>query len=529
MSNEEIAELLDLYAKLLELHGENTFRLKSYHNAVFKIEKLETELSTLSEKELEQVDGIGKSIAAKIYSLTQHNSFKELEELLEKTPKGVLEMMQIKGIGPKKVAAIWKELGIENIGELLYACYENRLVELKGFGKKTQDLIKINIEFKLHNSGKFHFATAEKTALAAKEWLLKKGAEQVEITGEIRRCCNIISLIEILYISDKEIDISKFENPLNIPIQLIKSSEENFIPQLFETSATKKHLELINYTFQAVSKEEDIYKKLNIPYIIPEMREGKEELQWTKKYTHSEIIQMSDLKGILHVHSNYSDGKNTLKEMATYCKELGYEYLGISDHSSSAYYANGLKPERIIAQHEEIEQLNIELAPFKILKGIESDILPNGDLDYEENILKLFDFVIASIHSNLKMNEEKAMQRLIKAIENPYTTILGHMTGRLLLYREGYPINHKKIIDACAANNVIIELNAHPYRLDIDWEHIYYAMEKGVMISINPDAHEKAGYHDMYYGVCSARKAGLTKKSTFNALSLAEISQKFKK
>ncbi|MFN4233821.1 MAG: PHP domain-containing protein [Bacteroidia bacterium] len=529
MSNEEIAELLDLYAKLLELHGENSFRLKSYHNAVFKIEKLETELAKLSEKELEQVDGIGKSIAAKIHSLIQHNSFKELEELLEKTPKGVIEMMQIKGIGPKKVATIWHDLGIENVGELLYACYENRLVELKGFGAKTQDLIKKNIEFKLNNSGKFHFATAEKTALAAKEWLLKNGAEQVEITGEIRRCCNIVSQIDALYISEKEINLTHFENPHNIPINLIKSSKENFITQLFETSASKEHLELINYSSQALSNEEEIYQKLNIPFIIPEMREGKEELNWAKKHRHTEIIQLRDLKGIIHVHTNYSDGKNSLREMAEYCKELGYEYLGISDHSQSAYYASGLKPERILEQHKEIEQLNKELAPFKIFKGIESDILSNGELDYEEDILKSFDFVIASIHSNLKMNEEKAMQRLIKAIENPYTTILGHMTGRLLLYREGYPVNHQKIIDACAANNVVIELNAHPYRLDIDWEHIYYAMEKGVMISINPDAHEKAGYHDMYYGICSARKAGLTKKFTFNALSLAEISQKFKK
>lgn len=529
MNNEEIAELLSLYANLLELHGENSFRLKSYHNAVFKIEKLETELATLSEKELEEIDGIGKSIATKIYALTHHNSFKELEELLEKTPQGVIEMMQIKGIGPKKVATIWQELGIESVGELLYACYENRLVELKGFGAKTQEQIKKNIEFKLHNSGKFHFATAEKIALAAKDYLLKNGASQAEITGDVRRCCNIVSQIELLYISDKDVELTNFNNPHTIPVKLIKSSKETFATQLFETSAAKEHLDLINYTSLQVSDEKEIYQELNTPFIIPEMREGKDEFKWVEKNQNSEIIKPEDLKGILHVHSNYSDGKNTLREMAEYCKELGYEYLGISDHSQSAFYASGLKPERILEQHEEIEQLNKELAPFKIFKGIESDILSNGELDYEEDVLKSFDFVIASVHSNLKMNEEKAMLRLINAIENPYTTILGHMTGRLLLYREGYPVNHKKIIDACAANNVVIELNAHPYRLDIDWEHIYYAMEKGVMISINPDAHEKAGYHDMYYGICSARKAGLTKKFTFNALSLAEISQKFKK
>ncbi len=211
--------------------------------------------------------------------------------------------------------------------------------------------------------------------------------------------------------------------------------------------------------------------------------------------------------------------------MAVYCKELGYEYLGICDHSQSAVYANGLKAERILAQQAEIDKLNIELAPFKILKGIESDILYDGSLDYPVEILKTFDLIVASIHSTLKMDLEKATSRLLKAIENPYTTILGHPTGRLLLSREGYPIDHKKIIDACAANNVIIELNANPYRLDIDWRWIPYCLEKGVKISINPDAHEQEGYHDMYYGVCVARKGMLTKEMCFNSMNLEEISK----
>jgi DNA polymerase (family 10) len=213
--------------------------------------------------------------------------------------------------------------------------------------------------------------------------------------------------------------------------------------------------------------------------------------------------------------------------MAEYCKELGYEYLGICDHSQSAFYANGLKPERVMEQHLEIDQLNKNLFPFKIFKGIESDILNTGALDYSDEILKTFDFVVASVHSNLKMNEEKATERLIKAIENPYTTILGHPTGRLLLSRSGYSINHKKVIDACAANGVIMELNAHPYRLDIDWRWIPYCLEKGVMISINPDAHAKQGYHDMYYGTCVARKGILTKEMCFNALTLEKITTYF--
>ncbi len=220
---------------------------------------------------------------------------------------------------------------------------------------------------------------------------------------------------------------------------------------------------------------------------------------------------------------------HTLKQMGDYCQELGYEYFGICDHSKTAVYASGLSIERVIEQHDEIESLNAHYTNFKILKGIESDILNDGSLDYPEEILKKFDFVVASIHSNLKMDEEKATERLIRAIENPYTSILGHPTGRLLLARKGYPINHKKIIDACAANKVSMELNAHPYRLDIDWRWIPYCLEKGVKISINPDAHHMQGFHDMYYGVCSARKGMLDKENCLNALSLSELLKQFKK
>jgi len=255
---------------------------------------------------------------------------------------------------------------------------------------------------------------------------------------------------------------------------------------------------------------------------LPELRDNT--LETAIKLSRNSLIKNEDIKGILHCHSKYSDGANTLKEMAEACLESGYTYFGICDHSQSAQYAGGLKPDEVLKQHEEIEKLNKSWkTPFKVLKGIESDILFNGQLDYEPEILQKFDFVVASVHSNLKMNEEKAMQRVIAAIENPYTNILGHPTGRLLLSRAGYPIDHKKVIDACAANKVAIELNAHPYRLDIDWRWIPYCMEKGVMISINPDAHEIKGLADVQYGVNVARKGGLTPDFTLNCLSLEDI------
>jgi DNA polymerase (family 10) len=286
---------------------------------------------------------------------------------------------------------------------------------------------------------------------------------------------------------------------------------------------------------QTFASEIEIFEQLNWPFIEPELREGTFEIEAAKTNTLPKLVQDSDLKGIFHNHSTYSDGENTLEEMAMYCKELGYQYLGISDHSKTATYAKGLYEDKIVTQHKEIDAFNAKFLQsdgqplFKIFKGIESDILGDGSLDYEEDVLKSFDFIVASIHSNLKMDIEKASQRLIKAIENPYTTMLGHPTGRLLLRRQGYPINHAMIIDACAANNVIIEINANPWRLDIDWRWIHYALEKGVMLSINPDAHELQGYHDMHYGVCVGRKGGLTADMCFNSKPLLEVEKYFNK
>jgi DNA polymerase (family X) len=538
MTTEEIAFVLKRTAQLMELHEENPFKIKSIANAAFKLNKTDIDLEGKSLQELEKIDGIGKSIAAKIIELQTTGTLKEWAEMVAKTPAGVIDLLDIKGIGPKKVGQLWRELEIESVGELLYACNENRLITLKGFGAKTQAEVKKQIEFHQSNRGKFHYASVEEYANSLVDVLKKKyTTELVSLTGAMRRKCEIIDKIEILIASDKPVNIDDIDNKANVKIELIACAEEKFYGRLFETTGTEQHLAQVqSLKFKVQSgdvekknfqSEEEIYKTYDLQYIEPELREGLNEVNLAAENKIQKLIEVTDLKGILHNHSTYSDGHNTLKEMAEYCKELGYEYLGICDHSQSAFYANGLKPERVIEQHLEINELNKQLFPFKIFKGIESDILNNGSLDYTDDILKTFDFVVASVHSNLKMDETKATERLIKAIENPYTTILGHPTGRLLLSRAGYPIDHKKVIDACAANGVIIELNAHPYRLDIDWRWIPYCLEKNVMISINPDAHEKRGYHDMYYGACVARKGMLTKEKCFNALNLEKIGAYF--
>jgi DNA polymerase (family 10) len=520
----DIADVLQLTGKLMELHDGNPFKIRALANASFRLSK--AHLDEITEEKLETLDGIGKSIAKTVLEIAQKDTSSELQTLLEKTPKGVVEMMNVKGLGPKKVKQLWHELQIETVGELLYACYENRLVDLKGFGSKTQEGVKKSIEFLQGAKGKAHYAAVEETADAIVEELQTlQYVSNVSLTGEIYRKAQVLERIYILVAADEEID-SEFQSLL--PVNIIHTTEEEFYYELVKTSSTKEHLSKINFsslTDKNFISEEDVYKALDQPYFIPEWREGLFEEQIIKNYP-KDLIEEKHLRGILHNHSTYSDGANTLEEMATYCKELGYEYFGIADHSKSAVYANGLKEEDIIRQHKEIDELNKKLAPFRILKGTECDILYDGSLDYSDDILKTFDYVVASIHQHFKMDEEKATARLIKAIENPYTTILGHPTGRLLLARPGYPINHKKVIDACAANNVVMELNAHPYRLDIDWTWIPYCMEKGVKISINPDAHEKHGFRDMHFGICVARKGLLTKEFCYNALSLEEIKKK---
>lgn len=531
MTNDEITDALEITAKLMELHDENPFKTKAYANAAFKLSKLRYDFAGKTKEDIEAIEGIGKSISAKIVDLIQTGTTADLTDMLEKTPRGVVEMLGIKGLGPKKVRQLWHDLQVESVGELLYACNENRLTALKGFGEKTQAQVKQNIEFKIANNNKFHYAAVEKGALNLITAINNSGTKAAP-AGQLARKNEIIETIEILVSSPPTADYKHLESVLPLPVKYHVSASEEFIYNQVKYSAAKNHLDKIKFdslTQKTFSSEAELYQALNLQYIAPELREGLNEVELAVKNLLPRLIELSDLKGVLHNHTTYSDGVHSLKEMADYCKESGYSYLGICDHSKTAVYANGLSIERVIEQHQEIEKLNSSYHNFKILKGIESDILGDGSLDYPEEILKTFDFVVASVHSGLKMSEERATERLLKAIENPYTSILGHPTGRLLLAREGYPINHKKIIDACAANKVSIELNAHPYRLDIDWRWIPYCLEKGVMISVNPDAHHKEGYHDMYYGICAARKGMLTKETCLNALDLPQLLDKFKK
>jgi len=559
IDNDFIAEKFSLLSKLMDIHGENSFKTRSYSVAAFTIEKLPDSLLNIPPSKFTSIKGIGDAIGKKIQEIIQTGELKLLNQYIAATPPGIMEMLRIKGLGPKKIATIWKEMSIESIGELLYACQENRLLLYKGFGEKTQKNVQETIEFYLKNQGSHLYADVEAYALSVHDKLEKHFANaRIALTGEFRRQLETIDQLQwVTTVSPGELHLflesakftiqeeptlehSRFKGPEGVLLDFIHTSPDAFVSTLFTTSCSGEFLASWQEKFSTdkaatpagtinpgngspYASEEEIFSAAAIHFVPPFLREQAEILDAAKQKPLPTLIQPGDIRSIIHSHSNWSDGSNTLEEMARACIAKGYEYLVISDHSKSAFYANGLQEDRIVAQHQLIGELNRQLAPFVIFKSIECDILNDGALDYADNILSAFDLVIASVHSNLKMNEDKAMTRLLRAIENPYTTILGHMTGRLLLSRPGYPVDHKKIVDACAANHVVIELNAHPRRLDIDWRWIRYALDKGVLISIDPDAHSTEGYEDIRYGVLAAQKAGLTPDRNLSSFSLDQF------
>jgi DNA polymerase (family 10) len=550
MDNYAIADNFSLLAKIMDIHGENSFKTKTYAIAAFNIEKLPGQLKDTDRDKLFGIKGIGESVSKKIIEMLDTGELKLLKEYLEKTPTGVVEMLNIKGIGPKKINIIWKEMEIESIGELLYACDENRLTRFKGFGEKTQKNVQEAINFYLQHQESFLYAQVNEVYPQIKTYLEKIFLpDKVRVTGAFRRQELIINELEFVIQEKNEFIKPKFQTAQ--PPELLEENEDsllyklknglklrlhtginNIIQRQFLTTGSKEFTDTFQKTFPTIkydaiesAEDEIVFKEAKIQYIHPSLRESVSIIERAKKNKLPELVQSKDIRAIIHSHSNWSDGVNTIEEMANECIKRGYEYLVISDHSKSAFYANGLNEERIREQHLYIDALNIKLRPFKIFKSIESDILNDGSLDYPDKILVSFDLIIASVHSNLKMTEEKAMARLIKAIENPYTTILGHPTGRLLLSRNGYPIDHKKIIDACAANHVVIELNAHPRRLDVHWQWIDYAIEKGVLLSIDPDAHALDGFDDIQYGVLAAQKGGLSKQNNLSSFSLKQFEE----
>jgi DNA polymerase (family 10) len=476
--------------------------------------------------------------------------------------------MEIPNLGPKKIKVLYDELGITNIGELEYACKENRLVHLAGFGDKSQEKVLKGIEFLKRHKGEFLFGDIYPEAEGIRMRLSSLiPPDWVEVCGSIRRCKEIVRDMDILVASDDHEKVTSFfvsmpevEEVLvtgetktsvrmrfGIEADLRIVSRVEFPYALMYFTGSKEH----NVRLRGIAKrkgwklneyglfdgdgivkcinEEEIYRVLDLSFIPPELREDAGEIEAAAQGTLPILVRLEDIQGTFHVHTDLSDGIDSLEKMVEGAQKLGYSYLGVTDHSKTAYYAGGLKPDAVLKQWEMIDRVNENSSYLHIFKGIESDILPDGNLDYDDSILEGFDFVIASIHSGFTMKKDDMEKRILRAMGNPYTTMLGHPTGRLLLSRDGYQVDMMNIIDGAARNHVILELNASPYRLDIDWRYLKYAREKGVMISINPDAHAVAGLGDVFYGVNIARKGWQESKDVLNTKGVNDIKDTFKK
>ncbi|WCL81922.1 helix-hairpin-helix domain-containing protein [Saprospira sp. CCB-QB6] len=548
MTNKAIADQFKLLGGLMELHQENPYKIKSYKTAYQNLRKVDGALAEMPKAELKKIRGIGDAIADKIIELQEKGELRLLQEYKAKTPKGIIALMNIKGLGTKKLLQLWQELEIESPGELLYACQENRLLSLKGFGEKSQQNMESQLQYYFRSLDQHRWA---EVADEAEDLLLDLqevfGTENVALTGPFRREMPVVEALDFLiadFDGDQLAAAQLFDDlgPVepNLPSYWQAHSKDSNILLRFHPCAKDRFgLGLLQSTggvdfFRTLTEQEDleacvglsetaIFEKLELPFIWPSQRDAPKIYWRAKAGKIPPAIEQKEIQGMLHLHSTYSDGANSLSEMAEHIRSLGYAYMGITDHSQSAFYANGLKPERVKAQWKEIDELNANFSDFHIYKGIESDIKYDGSLDYEAEVLAGFDFIIASVHSHLKMSKEKAMERLLKAIANPYTNMLGHPTGRLLLSRPGYPVDHALLIEACAKYNVAIEINANPLRLDLDHQWIPYALEKGVKLAINTDAHQLRGLDDIRYGLQMARKGLLPRSACINCFSDSEF------
>jgi len=547
MDNKSIAASLKLGAQLLELYGENKFKIRSYDQAARVIEQLEAPLTSFEQAEIEELEGIGANIAKKVYQLSETGSFDELERLLSRTPEGILELIQIKGIGPKKVAQVWEALGVLSPDDLLNACRQGYVAQLKGWGQKSAAQVEEALTFYEQSKGQLILPHADAEAQGLLDLLNQcELIASAALVGQLRRRCATISTLDFLVVPHHDPEavaqyldqsglLSREGNQhqwlsraTGVPVNLHFTQNAQWYQSLFQLTGSADFVA----SYQAAMpdnapSETAIFQAAGQAWIPPEMREAPWKNTQISAQQVNQLITGEDLKGCLHNHSTYSDGAHSLKTMAEACQAYGYTYFGIADHSKAAFYANGLDEQRVAEQKAAIQQLNEALYPFRIFHGVEVDILKDGQLDYDAETLQQLDYVVASIHTPLRMDKETATQRLLTAIRNPYTTILGHPTGRLLLRRAGYPVDHQQVIDACAQHQVVIEVNSNPRRLDLDWQWMQYAVSQGVLLSINPDAHNTSGIGDMQYGVDVARKAGIPADAVINTYTQEQLADLF--
>jgi DNA polymerase (family X) len=601
MTKEDIANILEQIATVLELKGENPFKIRAYTNAARAIETFGANVTNFQDEEaVAKIPGIGKSIALKIKELAETGSLKYFQELSAEFPSGILELFSLPGLGAKKIKALHDKLGVSSIEQLQKACEDGRVAELPGFGETTQQRICDAIERRASHAGSFQFgqvateAEALRTDLAAHE-----AALQVEIAGSYRRRKEIVHDLDLLVATKEPEAITKFfvSHPLvqsviakgptkssvrlrsgvQCDLRVVTTAEYPFALAYF-TGNKEHNIEMRSRALQRgwtlneyrlapipvdgrgsspeppaaegkagqlrsiaptsaprakkkksprkipnVRDEADLYRAIDLDFIPPELRENCGEFEAAEQHSLPKLVEKENLRGTFHCHTVASDGHNTLEEMAEAAHELGLEYLGIADHSRSSVQGHGIAAEKLLAQVAAIQKLNKAFDGFRLFAGIECDILRDGSLDFPDEVLSQLDYVVVSVHSVFNLSESEMTQRVIRALENPFVTMLAHPTGRLLLKRDPYQIDIPAVLDAAARTGTWMELNAAPKRLDLDWRWWPLAKQKGVKCVINPDAHRTARLQDLWFGIGVARKGWLTKDDVVNCLPLGKI------
>jgi DNA polymerase (family 10) len=538
-----VAAVLHELGQRLELEGGNPYRARAYRRAAENLALSPLPLEQLvAERRLTEIPGIGDALAAVIAELHQTGDHPRLASMREATPEGVLEMLRIPGLRPERVRKLHKELGIASMADLEDAARSGRLASTKGYGAAFQAKVLQGISMSRGPQGRHLHRAATAVQLALDE-IRRSRPEWTQVTpaGEFRRGCELVGSLSLVAVdpdlggADKKIELGdqlvvRVTRPERYGIALLLATGAEDHLQALKTVARRRGLVLEEDGLLkkgrviAQRTEEEIYDALGLSYIAPELRETGKEVQLALKGGLPELVTRDDLHGVLHAHTTASDGSDSLEDMAEATRERGYTYLGLTDHSQTAHYAGGLKVEEVAAQQRAVDRLNMRYgSSFHVFKGIESDILADGSLDYPDEVLGSFDFVIASIHSRFRMSRKEQTDRMIRAIENPHTTVLGHVTGRLLTKRPGYDVDMDRILKACAKQGVAIEINANPWRLDMDWRWCARALELGCMFSINPDAHSTNEIDNVRWGVLMARKGAVPKERVFNAMSLREF------
>jgi DNA polymerase (family 10) len=575
ISKDEIVDIFNHIAQLLELKGEVVFKVRAYQNAARALETFRGDLAAMAaEGTLGTIEGIGKAIAEKITILLNTGKLPYYEELKAEFPPGLFEMFELQGVGPKKIKALWDKLDITTLEQLEAACKDGRIAGLAGFGKKTADNILISIESRRKHAGRFRLGDiASDTEKLLEDLRAHPDVNHVSVCGSYRRRKEIVGDVDFLVstrepkaVSDFFVGHTMVENVLahgatkssvrlksgiQADLRVVKEAEYPFALNYF--TGSKEHNIIMRQRALArgwtlneyrlgpveekslkpgitpqsvppIREEADLYRALALDYVEPELREDRGEFEAAENHTLPDLIELENLRGTFHNHTTASDGRSTLEEMADAAQELGLQYLGIADHSKASFQAHGLDETRVLAQIAEIGELNKKWSgEFKIFTGSEVDIHKDGTLDFSDEILAQLDYVVASVHAVFNLPEAEMTKRIIRAISNPHVTMLGHLTGRLLLQRDAYAVDVPAIIDAAVDTGTIIELNCSPWRLDMDWRHWPLAKEKGVKCCINPDAHHTSQLDYLWYGIGAARKGWLTRTDVVNTLPLGKI------